>query len=358
MTRCQTARFGMLPLPLSRASVGGTQLAAETGTWIAHAALMRVRNAPKQHAYCRDLGCGPARLRPWLFALAAVWQVGSGCGGATSIDWNRGGTIADASNQAPEMAIVGPEQPDASTVAETSSFVPQPEPGPEASVHASMDSSQRVDAHDMDDAEASVGARDAGTERGADAPVDTATEAPGSDVCSRVCGARSVCVAGTCIPAMRVFVSSAFYTGDLGGNPGADAKCRTLAIGAQLPGEWKAWVADMASSPGVRFTKAIVPYRLIDGTLVATSFAALASGGLAHAIDMDEMGRPFMPPSEVWTGSDVAGALSADGCVSFTSSLPTATFATQGHCDAVDATWTNAYQQYCDRNAHLYCFEQ
>jgi hypothetical protein len=146
--------------------------------------------------------------------------------------------------------------------------------------------------------------------------------------------------------------------GNLGGFAGADAKCQTLATGASLGGTWKAWISDTGSSPSTRFARATVGYRLLDGSLVAANWTALTSGTLAHAIDLDEGGKPFSIPSEVWTATTTTGTLDLDGCMSFTSNLATVTTTIEGLCNATDSTWTNKYLQFCDRNAHLYCFEQ
>ena len=108
-------------------------------------------------------------------------------------------------------------------------------------------------------------------------------------------------------------------------------------------------------------------YVLLDGTVVASSYNALLSGSLEHAIDLTELGAPISDSfTEVWTGTDVTGALEGSGngyCgdgygddwSSNDSSAPTPIV---GHSDATDATWTAAYLQFCDRtDVRLYCFE-
>jgi hypothetical protein len=41
-----------------------------------------------------------------------------------------------------------------------------------------------------------------------------------------------------------IFLTSVSYAADLGGLPGADAKCRDLAAAVGLPGTFKAWLSD------------------------------------------------------------------------------------------------------------------
>jgi hypothetical protein len=162
-----------------------------------------------------------------------------------------------------------------------------------------------------------------------------------------------------CAPARRVFVSSTALAANFGGTMGADAKCQSLANAANLQGTWKAWVSDTTSSPSARFAQATVSYRLLDGTLVASSWTALTSGTLANSIHLNENARPFQNGSEVWTATGVDGTLLVDACTSFTdASNGNASWAAEGLADQTGSKWTNAYTQFCDRTAHIYCFEQ
>ncbi len=53
-----------------------------------------------------------------------------------------------------------------------------------------------------------------------------------------------------------VFVSSATFTGGLGGVPAADQTCSDLAVAAGLVGFYRAWLSDDAGrSPSVTFTR-------------------------------------------------------------------------------------------------------
>jgi hypothetical protein len=214
-----------------------------------------------------------------------------------------------------------------------------PDGGPDASLEASVDAP--VDAP----ADAAVGV---------DAAVDV-----GPPPCTLTsCGARAVCVAGACVPAQRVFLSSTTYTGNLGGHAGADATCQQLAAAAGLGGTWMAWISDSASCPSARFLHASNAYRLLDGTVVAASFSALVSGSLGHGIDLDQGGHPPTGTTEVWTATNPDGTLAGDGCSSFTSGNHAASTPAVGVADNTDATWTDVYLQFCDRSDHLYCFEQ
>jgi hypothetical protein len=124
-------------------------------------------------------------------------------------------------------------------------------------------------------------------------------------------------------------------------------------------GTWKAWVSDTTSSPSARFAQVTVSYRLLDGTLVASSWTALTSGTLANSIRLNENTQPFQNGSEVWTATGVDGTLLVHACTSFTdASNGNASWAAEGLADQTGSKWTNAYTQFCDRTAHIYCFEQ
>ncbi len=177
------------------------------------------------------------------------------------------------------------------------------------------------------------------------------------------CGRRSVCIAGACTAARRVFVSDETYDGALGGHAGADATCQKLATGAGLDGTWMAWISDSTSSPSQRFSRATVGYFLLDGTSVATSWTDLTTNGPAHAIDLTETGVSLASStasaSKTWTATLVSGALSTPSCSNFSSNASTQTGGV-GHCTGFGTVnWTSAYAgEACNVTNHLYCFEQ
>jgi hypothetical protein len=172
-------------------------------------------------------------------------------------------------------------------------------------------------------------------------------------------GPGSGCAPGTC---KRVFLSSTeMPNGALGSLATSDARCQVLADGRGLGGTWRAWLSDGNASPATRFTRATVPYRLVDGTVVANSFVGLASGTLMHAIDMFETGVTLLPGAqvEVWTGTTTTGASAGATCGNWTNNSAGQPNGSVGVSDRTNGGWTQAYQQFCDRShIHLYCFEQ
>lgn len=177
-------------------------------------------------------------------------------------------------------------------------------------------------------------------------------------------GCTSQCV----VDVRLVFVTSDMYTGDLGGVDGADMICNTLALDAQLPGDYKAWISTSVNEPANSFLHSAVPYVLVDSTKVADNWNDLTDGTLDHAIDLTETGQPAPVTATacsgnnrlVRTGTASNGTLASPNrhCNDFTSSSPSRTGRT-GSTDAQDYKWTQCGNfQNCSTSMPIYCFQQ
>jgi len=125
------------------------------------------------------------------------------------------------------------------------------------------------------------------------------------------------CAAGAC---RRVFVTSATTNGGFGGLAMGDLFSQSLADASGLGGAFKAWLSDRATDAAVRLSHATVPYRLVDGTLVANDWNDLIDGTLAHAIDLHETGARAMPATpDVWTGTTRTGRTTSTDCTGWSS---------------------------------------
>ncbi len=157
----------------------------------------------------------------------------------------------------------------------------------------------------------------------------------------------------------KVFVSSAGYPGSLGGLPGADAKCQTLAASAGLSGTYKAWLSDGSIGPHERFDTAFTGvYELVDGTLVAHGWSDLTDGALEHPIDANEMNDGMVDASP-WSNTSTEGEpLGTSHCVNWTSSAG-ADKGAYGSTLTTNAAWTDGSNGTvpCNVGASLYCFE-
>jgi hypothetical protein len=175
------------------------------------------------------------------------------------------------------------------------------------------------------------------------------------------CNGQGVC--GACL----AFLGSADHNGNFGGLSGADALCQGLATAAGLPGSYMAWLSDTTGSPSTRFVRATVPYTLVNGTVVANSWADLTDGNIAHAIDRTESGAE--QSRQAWTntkadgtpGSTRSGTPSGgQHCSNWTSDF----FEDKGYLGipataVLDQRWTDFEERPCNNTDYrLYCFQQ
>ena len=178
------------------------------------------------------------------------------------------------------------------------------------------------------------------------------------------CAADS-CLTATKQCAKRVFVTSALYKGDFGGLAGADAKCQERAVAAKLPGTYKAWLSTAQSSPSNRFTKATIPYRLVDGTLIANDYTDLTDGTIANPFNKTETGGAptqvmFCYPDFIrpWSSTAADGTFSAPSgnCTDWTVQTGAAHW---GSGVQTTSSWSQSCSGgICSFDAPLYCFQQ
>ena len=163
----------------------------------------------------------------------------------------------------------------------------------------------------------------------------------------------------------RVFVTSAVFTGDLGGRAGADAKCQAAAKSASAPGTFRAWLSTNNGSPADDFVKSAVPYVRLDDVQVAADWQDLVDGTLEAPIIVSELGGPPAASTHVcipqdawgaWTSTDAAGLPSMKGTCSDWSI--TDGDATLGRVGDASLAWSFFCVTPCSSKASLYCVEQ
>ena len=171
-----------------------------------------------------------------------------------------------------------------------------------------------------------------------------------------------------------VFVSSATYTGDLGGISGAHLKCQTLAEAAGLanPQTFRAWLSDHVHSPSVGFSEIDLldsPYILLNGQILAANFVELVETGPRTGLAITETGAPIFG-AYVWTNTSAFGegfspTNHCNAWLSNTNDAP-ARLGYNALADEVgpnfdtwrkERLWTSALVQSCALSNHLYCFE-
>lgn len=158
-----------------------------------------------------------------------------------------------------------------------------------------------------------------------------------------------------------VFVTSASYTGNLGGLDGADEACQGLADDAGLSGVYRAWLADSTGSPATRFTQWGGDYQRLDGAVVANGWNDLTDGDLDAAISIDENGAATTGRAWTNTSPHTGAILTSYHCLDWTDE--TGQIAPWdgiwGIITATDAQWSfYSILESCSVPKHLYCFEQ
>ncbi|MFT4569839.1 MAG: cysteine-rich repeat protein [Hyphomicrobiaceae bacterium] len=142
----------------------------------------------------------------------------------------------------------------------------------------------------------------------------------------------------------------------------ADALCQQAASDAGLENSasFLAWMSDAGgATPLTRFTQALVPYVLVDGTVIANHFFDLIDETLEAPIDRDEFGVQAGANRFAWTGTTADG----EGVVGTTCddwALTTGS-ARVGRTDGTNVVWSGLFTSQCGVTATadtLFCFEQ
>ena len=156
----------------------------------------------------------------------------------------------------------------------------------------------------------------------------------------------------------RVFVTSKTVTPNFGSLSAADAICQSAA--SSLGGTWMAWLSTSSTSAASRLEHSADPYKLLDGTVVASDWAGLTSGTLMHAINLDEHKTLAPSATTVLTGTFLSGNSASDNCSNWTT-VSSSYEVAAGEADALvtDSSWTYALKGGCNATYYkLYCVEQ
>jgi hypothetical protein len=164
-----------------------------------------------------------------------------------------------------------------------------------------------------------------------------------------------------------VFVTSASFTGNLGGLAGANTACQSLANHAGIAGVFKAWLSDSTQDPSMQLTHAPNAYIRVDGIRVADNWSALISGSLQNPIDRDEKGTVQLN-ADVWTNTAADGkAIQLDNlifgnpildCGEWTNGTSSES-GQLGNSDGASTRWSFDFRGIgCSGSARLYCFQQ
>jgi hypothetical protein len=190
----------------------------------------------------------------------------------------------------------------------------------------------------------------------------------GGGACA-ACTAGQACQDGVCVtlpcgaggPCL-VFVTSTSSDGNMGSSDplgSADGRCQELADKAlpALPGAYKAWLSAEFDDPANRFVRSTGPYRLVNGTTIASNWDDLTDGMLLAPINLTESGGAVADPVRVWTGTDANGTGLGMDCADWSNGSSGAT-GYFGIATATNHTWSRLQEDVCGLPGRLYCFQQ
>jgi hypothetical protein len=186
-----------------------------------------------------------------------------------------------------------------------------------------------------------------------DASADTATDTRADGAFPDAVVDSSEADADAALPShRRVFLSERYFSSEIADALTADSLCQSEAVSDGLGGTWMAWLSDATTTPAMRFTHAAEPYRLLNGTLVASDWDDLTDGTLANPIDRSRTGSTVS--AQVASNTEADGTANASLC-DFAAGSGNHWF---GRSDRTDEGWTRAMCCTCNNAFRLYCFEQ
>ncbi len=169
-----------------------------------------------------------------------------------------------------------------------------------------------------------------------------------------------------------MFVTSAVFSGNMGGLAGADKHCNQAA--AQQPGitgTYRAWLMVDGQSLADRFPEFVEPvawhFTNTSAELLAKSFAELVAMGPAQPVAFTE-GGDGLPKEFVWTGITKDGVAAGGDCAQWTSEAGSAAligytgYVPNVGPDALkwklERQWTDyGVKKYCDEAYPIYCLQ-
>ncbi len=155
----------------------------------------------------------------------------------------------------------------------------------------------------------------------------------------------------------RIFVTSAQYTGNLGGRSGADSICATHAQAGGLERTYRALIGlgyeGALGNPNQRITGSGAVYVVcgLNVTKVVSTIAYLWSGSLLAPVGCDEFGRSIT--ADVWSGSTASGDVGVSCLDWITSNGPSEGL--YGQTSRTDDFWFNRGVKTCNALCSLYC---
>lgn len=161
----------------------------------------------------------------------------------------------------------------------------------------------------------------------------------------------------------KIFMTTASYTGNLGGLAGADAKCAAAATAGGQTGTFVALLSTTSVNARDRYTGASDPIYNTNNDLIAVNQSDLWDGTLLASTNYDEYSNPgpSVGSVSIWSQSLAGGTygLSSNGnnCSDWTNGTSSASLS--GLNGKTDSTWIYATTYaWCNQGNRLHCISQ
>ena len=154
-----------------------------------------------------------------------------------------------------------------------------------------------------------------------------------------------------------MFVTDEKVRGDIAGIEEANNLCQQAAVTAGLPGSYKAWLSNSATSPASTHSMHDRPYLRLDGAVVAANWAELVSTGPLVPLNTTPNRSDISAPADasVWTNTNDDGSIlsTLEHCNNWTAADSSS--AGTGLSSAIGTEWTNTTSHACNTEHRLYC---
>lgn len=175
--------------------------------------------------------------------------------------------------------------------------------------------------------------------------------------CGHPCGVQQACVAGACAAARRVFATSNVFNADLGGLPGADARCQQHADAAGLGGTFRAYL--VSSGQGISRVMQPGPFVRLDGVVLADDWGAFSysKGSIQAPFHVAETRATI--GGNAWTGlGEDLNYHCNDWTTASFGCLQGGPCGVAGETPQTDTRWNGNSVYHCSDLYRLYCVEQ
>ena len=160
----------------------------------------------------------------------------------------------------------------------------------------------------------------------------------------------------------KIFMTTASYTGNLGGLAGADAKCAAAATAGGQTGTFVALLSTTSVNARDRYSGLNDPVYNTNNDLVGVGQNDLFDGSILASTNFDEYGNagPGVNTATIWSQTSSAGTYLtcyATSCLDWTSTIG-GNCSWNGQNGNTSSLWIQGNNASCSSNARLHCVSQ